>query len=133
VRRTPSDLHYGDRKLIAKEFPIGIDTEEFKASMATEETRAEMVRLRAGFQDRKIILGIDRLDYIKGIPQKLHAFDKMLRDNQEWADKVVLVQVCVPTRSTVTEYKKLRSEVEELVGRINGNHSMCLHNFLKKS
>lgn len=126
MRRTPSDLHYGKRKLIAEEFPIGIDPEDFRTSVASEDTQARLARLRKDFQGKKIILGVDRLDYIKGIPQKLHAFSKMLNDNPEWIGKVVLFQLCVPTRSTVPEYKALRAEVEELVGRINGNYGMRL-------
>jgi trehalose 6-phosphate synthase len=108
------------KKVIAQEFPIGIDPEEYRTSMASEATKSEMSRLRDNFQDKRIILGVDRLDYTKGIPQKLRAFEVMLIEHPELMGKVVLVQLCVPTRSTVAEYIQLRSEVEELIGRING-------------
>lgn len=85
-----------------------------------------MAILRKAFGDKKILVGVDRLDYTKGIPQKLRAYDKMLIDNPDWAGKVVMVQLCVPTRSTVPEYRNLRSELEGLVGYINGKHGRYL-------
>ena len=72
----------------------------------------------------KVITGVDRLDYIKGLPQKLRAFEHFLQDNPEMADKVVLIQVAVPSREDVKEYKELEAEVCEMVGRINGKFSM---------
>lgn len=65
-------------------------------------------------------MGVDRLDYIKGVPQKLHALEVFLADHPEWVGKVVLVQVAVPSREDVEEYQNLRAVVNELVGRING-------------
>lgn len=115
---------------MAQEFPIGIDPEEFRTSMASEATQSKLASLRHNFQGKKVILGVDRLDYIKGIPQKLYAFDKMLNENPNWIGKVVMFQLCVPTRSAVLEYKVLRKEVEGLVGRINGNHGLSFCAFL---
>jgi trehalose 6-phosphate synthase len=125
VRRTPSDLHYLDRKLIAHEFPLGIEPEEYRTSIESEATKTQITSLRKSFQDQKIILGVDRLDYTKGIPQKFYAFDRMLTENPEWIGKTTMIQLCVPTRPTVEEYKVLRNEVEALVGRINGKHGLC--------
>jgi len=71
-------------------------------------------------------VGVDRLDYTKGIPLKLLAFDKFLTDNPQWVGKVVLIQLAIPTRADVEEYKKLRQSVELLVGNINGKHGMNL-------
>lgn len=68
----------------------------------------------------KLIVGVDRLDYIKGVPQKLHALEVFLTEHPEWIGKVVLVQVAVPSRQDVEEYQNLRAVVNELVGRING-------------
>jgi trehalose 6-phosphate synthase len=69
---------------------------------------------------RQLILGVDRLDYSKGIPERLEAFARLLERYPEWRGKVSFVQVSVPTRSEVPEYAELRSRVEALVGRING-------------
>ncbi|KAE8690485.1 Alpha,alpha-trehalose-phosphate synthase 1 [Hibiscus syriacus] len=68
----------------------------------------------------KVMLGVDRLDMIKGIPQKILAFEKFLDENPIWRSKVVLLQIAVPTRTEVPEYQKLRSQVHAIVGRING-------------
>lgn len=73
-----------------------------------------------------MIVGVDRLDYIKGVPQKLHALEVFLTEHPEWIGKVVLVQVAVPSRQDVEEYQNLRAVVNELVGRINGKFGMYI-------
>lgn len=82
------------------------------------------------------MVGVDRLDYIKGVPQKLHALEIFLTEHPEWIGKVVLVQVAVPSRQDVEEYQNLRAVVNELVGRINGKFGtiefMPIH-FMHKS
>jgi trehalose 6-phosphate synthase len=84
----------------------------------------------------KVIVGVDRLDYIKGVPQKLHALELFLTQHPEWIGKVVLVQLAVPSRQDVEEYQNLRATVNELVGRINGRFGtvefMPIH-FMHKS
>lgn len=124
VRRSPSDLHYHDKKLIVDEFPIGICPNDLKNSVLSEATQHEVRQLARAFIGQRVILGIDRLDYIKGIPQKMRAFDKLLTDHPEWKGKAVLIQIAIPTRSDVEEYKMLRRQVEEIVGMINGKHGM---------
>ena len=81
---------------------------------------ARVEALKRRFEGVKIIVGVDRLDYIKGVPQKLHALEIFLSEHPEWIGKVVLVQVAVPSRQDVEEYQNLRASVNELVGRING-------------
>ena len=66
------------------------------------------------------MVGVDRLDYIKGFPEKLRAYETFLTDNPEWVGRAILIQVAIPTRGDVEEYQNLRSLVNELVGRING-------------
>jgi trehalose-6-phosphate synthase len=70
-----------------------------------------------------VIIGVDRLDYIKGIPHKLRALKRLFNQHPEWREKLVLVQIAVPTRLDVPEYQELKCEVEELVGSINGQFS----------
>jgi len=101
-------------------FPIGIDPERFTRALETDAVRAHMAELRLRFAGRKVMLGVDRLDMIKGIPQKLLGFEKFLEEHPEWRDRVLLVQIAVPTRSNVREYKRLANQVHEIVGRING-------------
>lgn len=101
-------------------FPIGIDPEKFVDALKTQKVQDRIAVLRQKFKGVKLIVGVDRLDYIKGVPQKLHALEVFLADHPEWVGKVVLVQVAVPSREDVEEYQNLRAVVNELVGRING-------------
>jgi trehalose 6-phosphate synthase len=96
--------------------PVGIDPDRFAADAA----QGNGDELALG--DRKLILGVDRLDYSKGIPERLEAFSHLLDRFPEWRNRVSFVQISVPTRSDVPEYGELRSRVEALVGRINGAH-----------
>ena len=93
-------------------------------------------QLEQRFDGVKLIVGVDRLDYIKGVPQKLHALELFLTQHPEWIGKVVLVQLAVPSRQDVEEYQNLRATVNELVGRINGRFGtvefMPIH-FMHKS
>ncbi|KAG6607944.1 Alpha,alpha-trehalose-phosphate synthase [UDP-forming] 1 [Cucurbita argyrosperma subsp. argyrosperma] len=101
-------------------FPIGIDSDRFIRALKTAEVQVRIEELKDRFKGRKVMLGVDRLDMIKGIPQKILAFEKFLEENTDWRDKVVLLQIAVPTRTDVPEYQKLTSQVHEIVGRING-------------
>jgi trehalose 6-phosphate synthase len=123
VGRSPNDLHYGGHKVIVHGFPIGIEPEEFKQKVETEEVQKEIAVLEDCFKEGKVIVGVDRLDYIKGIPQKLRAYDRFLTENPDWIGKVTLVQLAIPTRADVDTYKRLREEVERLVAHVNGKHS----------
>ncbi|MBC7974525.1 MAG: trehalose-6-phosphate synthase, partial [Myxococcales bacterium] len=101
--------------------PVGIDPDRFAEQAVPQPTEpSELGSFEAMLQGRKLILGVDRLDYSKGIPERLEAFARLLERFPEWRGKVSFVQVSVPTRSEVPEYAELRSRVESLVGRING-------------
>ncbi|GAB2236332.1 hypothetical protein Droror1_Dr00028055 [Drosera rotundifolia] len=101
-------------------FPIGIDSDRFIRGLEVPKVQDHIKELKERFAGRKVMLGVDRLDMIKGIPQKILAFEKFLEENPNWRDKVVLLQIAVPTRTDVPEYQKLTSQVHEIVGRING-------------
>lgn len=101
-------------------FPIGIDPEKFLEGLKNTKVQNRIASLESKFQGMKLMVSVDRLDYIKGIPQKLHALEVFLSNHPEWVGKVVLVQVAVPSRQDVEEYQNLRAVVNELVGRING-------------
>jgi trehalose 6-phosphate synthase/phosphatase len=102
--------------------PIGIDPDELEQLANTDEARAELRTLRERFRGKKIICGVDRLDYTKGIPQKLLAFEELLRTHPRLRNRVVLLQIASPSRTHVVEYQSLKREVDELVGRINGRY-----------
>lgn len=110
-----------DRSLDVRVFPIGIEPDGFAAAAATTDA-ADVAALRKSVGERKLLLGVDRLDYSKGIPERLEAFARLLELYPQWRGQVVFVQVSVPTRSDVPEYAELRQRVENLVGRINGNY-----------
>ncbi|KAF7803248.1 alpha,alpha-trehalose-phosphate synthase [UDP-forming] 1-like [Senna tora] len=84
-------------------FPIGIDSERFIRALELPQVQDHIRELKERFGGRKVMLGVDRLDMIKGIPQKILAFEKFLEENPDWHDKVVLLQIAVPTRTDVAE------------------------------
>ncbi|KAJ3338882.1 Trehalose-6-P synthase/phosphatase complex synthase subunit [Gonapodya sp. JEL0774] len=92
----------------------------FEHQLQQESTKMRIEELSSQFKGLKVIVGVDRLDYIKGVPKKFEAFELFLERHPEWREKVVLVQVAVPSRQDVEEYATLQSKVNELVGRVNG-------------
>ncbi|BGP26713.1 alpha,alpha-trehalose-phosphate synthase, glycosyltransferase family 20 protein [Rhodotorula toruloides] len=120
LKCTPNRIELVGRHASVGTFPIGIEPSQFDESLEKEEVQQRISTLRRRFEGVKLIVGVDRLDYIKGVPQKLHAMEVFLEEHPEWIGKVVLVQVAVPSRQDVEEYQNLRASVNELVGRING-------------
>lgn len=122
---TPNGIEFQGKIIACGAFPIGIDPEKFQEGLKKEKVQKRIAMLEQKFQGVKLMVGVDRLDYIKGVPQKLHALEVFLSDHPEWVGKVVLVQVAVPSRQDVEEYQNLRAVVNELVGRINGKFGEC--------
>jgi trehalose-6-phosphate synthase len=118
----PNAVEFEGRNVHVGTFPIGIDPEIYTEGLRDEGIIKRITQLKERFQGCKIIVGVDRLDYIKGVPQKMHAMEVFLSQHPEWVGKVVLVQLAVPSRQDVDEYQQLRSTVNELVGRINGQY-----------
>jgi trehalose 6-phosphate synthase len=111
------------RVVRAKAYPISIDVRGLEELARRPEThrRAKEIREEIG-NPRKVLLGVDRLDYTKGIRQRLRAFGELLRDKEINLDEAVFVQVATPSRERVEQYRMLRNDIEMLVGRINGDH-----------
>lgn len=101
-------------------YPISIDSEHFDKLTQQEETRKFVEKYKASKKDKKWILGVDRLDYIKGLKMKLQAFEEFLRRFPDQKEKVQMVQIVIPSRTDVPEYLKLKEQVEQLVSSING-------------
>lgn len=112
------------RKVHAGAFPIGIDTERFGKFAVSQEAKRRYDQLRSVLRDRKQIIGVDRLDYSKGIPDRLRAFGRLLDDYPENRNKASLLQVAPVSRGDVEAYAELRRELEELAGHINGVHGL---------
>jgi trehalose 6-phosphate synthase len=113
-------IRRGARRVRAGAFPISIDYNGFMRAAATEEVAAESRRLHKLLPRRRLVLGIDRLDYTKGIALRLRAFEELLERFPSMRGKVSLIQVVVPSREDVPEYARMKTEIEQLVGRING-------------
>ena len=92
--------------------------------MNSPETQKEVKRIRKIVGDRKLILSIDRLDYTKGILQRLEAFDCFMENNPEYMEKITLILLAVPSRTKVENYRLLKIQVDELVGKINGKYGI---------
>ncbi|KAG2147639.1 glycosyltransferase family 20 protein [Suillus clintonianus] len=132
----PNGVEFEGRLAHVGTFPIGIEPSSFIKNLEKESVKSRIAQLEQRFNGVKVIVGVDRLDYIKGVPQKLHALELFLTQHPEWIGKVVLVQLAVPSRQDVEDYQNLRSTVNELVGRINGRFGtvefMPIH-FMHKS
>ncbi|KAG2074159.1 glycosyltransferase family 20 protein [Suillus decipiens] len=132
----PNGVEFEGRLAHVGTFPIGIEPASFIKNLEKESVKSRITQLEQRFNGVKVIVGVDRLDYIKGVPQKLHALELFLTQHPEWIGKVVLVQLAVPSRQDVEDYQNLRSTVNELVGRINGRFGtvefMPIH-FMHKS
>ena len=116
------EVETNERKILVDAFPMGIDYNKYAISAAAPETLEREARYRTSLGEVKIILSIDRLDYSKGIPQRLKAFELFLEKYPEFRNNVSFFMIVVPSRDQVGKYKELKEEVDELVGRINGNY-----------
>lgn len=113
VNREELLVEYGGRTAQVGAFPLGIDFEHFQL-MARQAASDDLP------ETENIVLGVDRLDYTKGIPDRVRAFGRLLEQHPEHRGKVTLLQIAVPSRSQVGEYRMLKRELDELVGRLNG-------------
>jgi trehalose 6-phosphate synthase/phosphatase len=124
-----NQIHIDERIIVADSFPMGIDYDKFKDSAQKvilksvsekSELHLELDKYFLASPERKLILSIDRMDYTKGIPNRLKAFARFLEKYPEFRQKVTLIMLAVPSRGEVDHYQLLKKEVDELVGQING-------------
>lgn len=112
VDRDAGKVEHGQQTVSVTAFPLGIDCERY-ARWARDAPRRES-------GGERMVLGVDRLDYTKGLPEKIQAFARLLELHPEHRERVVLLQVAEPSRGQVPEYQRLKRQVDELVGRVNG-------------
>ncbi|WP_432571542.1 alpha,alpha-trehalose-phosphate synthase (UDP-forming) [Kineococcus sp. SYSU DK005] len=118
----------GGREVRAASFPISIDFRALDELAQREDVKARAAEIRRDLGDPEhLLLGIDRLDYTKGILHRLKAFEELLDDGRISAGEAALVQVATPSRERVEQYVQLRQDVEVTVGRVNGTHSTIAH------
>jgi trehalose 6-phosphate synthase len=112
-----------DRHTRIAAFPIGIDTEAFAAAAREADTTPDTKRLKESLRGRSLVLGVDRLDYSKGLPKKIEAFGQLLERWTEHRSHVIFMQISPTSRDTVAQYRALRREVEAVAGRLNGKYA----------
>jgi alpha,alpha-trehalose-phosphate synthase [UDP-forming] len=117
------DVILGTRVVRVGAFPIGIDFRSFDETARSAEVARRMAELREQIGPAHLILGVDRLDYTKGLVERLEAFRNALQRHRELREQVLLFQVVVPSRESVPEYQALKGHIEQLVGEINGEFS----------
>jgi trehalose 6-phosphate synthase len=118
--RNDGGIAIGDRVVRAEAFPIGIDGEQFASLAATPEAIRQGRRLRASARNCDLMLSVDRLDYTKGVPERLKALGRLFEAYPTRRRQVIAVMVASPSRSDVPQYKQLRDQAESEVGHING-------------
>lgn len=114
-------LFYKDRQIVVEAFPMGIDSDKFKKLTKNEKVAKYTASFKASLKNVKAILSIDRLDYSKGILQRLQAFELLLQSYPEYIGKLALYMIVVPSRDTVPKYKELKDQIDQVVGNINAH------------
>lgn len=112
------------RKIYVEVFPMGIDFDKYMKLAQSDVVQEKSVQLKTHYQDRKVILCIDRLDYSKGIIERLKAFEKLLHEQPELHSKIVLYMIVVPSRDNVEQYAILKDDIDRMVGNINANYGI---------
>ena len=122
-RRELQLIRFEKREIRVGHFPIGIDFDSFEHGAKSETVEQRAQRLRVTFPGCQLILGSDRLDYSKGIPERLRAFRTALERHPELRGRVILIQVVVPSRVEIPRYHEFKERIDRLVGDINGRFS----------
>ncbi len=112
--------HCNGRVTLIRSFPIGIDFDEFNTHAQQPEIAARVAEIRGDMRGRQVILGVDRLDYTKGLPERLRAFQHLFATYKNLRRQVSLVQIVVPSRENIPKYRELKVETETLISQING-------------
>jgi trehalose 6-phosphate synthase/phosphatase len=124
-------VRVGDREVMLGAFPMGVDAADFQRRSVTTAVRTQVDEIRRECGTRQLVVGIDRLDYTKGIPRRLQAVERLLDQNPHLADSIRYIQVAVPTRGGVDAYQRFKRDIEQTIGRINGKygtlHSVPVH------
>jgi trehalose 6-phosphate synthase len=110
----------GNRKVKASCFPIGVDFEDFTEAVKSDETQQAYRRLLQSAEGKSVIVGVDRLDYSKGIEERFWGYRRFLEEHPDYHRHVLLLQVAPPSRGEVHTYEAIRERLDELSGRING-------------
>lgn len=121
--RNIDHIYLDDRIIKTSTFPMGIDYTKYSNIKGNEQVMQETEQYREMLGGKKAIISIDRLDYTKGVLNRLKGYAQFLNDNPQWHEKVVLVMLVVPSREGVESYQAMKKQIDEYIGKINGNYS----------
>lgn len=116
------EVSVGHHRAKVDAFPMGIDYQTYATARERPEVQAEISRIRENVGGMRVILSVDRLDYTKGVIQRLEAYDCFLEENPQFHGKVILALLAVPSRTDVHQYQRLKRHLDELIGRISGKY-----------
>jgi len=116
-------IYTEDRIVKVETFPIGINFEKFENASKSPDVQMEIEKLQNTLVEKKLIFSVDRLDYTKGLLDKLKGIKYFLENYPEWHQKIIFNMVVVPSRDTIPRYSKMKKELESIVGQINGKYS----------
>lgn len=119
---TMGSVAVGHRTLRVDTFPMGIEYDKYSSATQLPEVHEEQAEIAAIMAGRQAVLSVDRLDYTKGIINRLRGFEAFLERNPSWREKVKLILIVVPSREAVDEYDNMKHQIDETVGRINGQY-----------
>ena len=123
VERVDNKIIYKGRTISVEALPISIDYKEIEKIATSEPTELKLAELKKMYAGQLVGLGVDRLDYTKGVNEKLEGLEYFLDNNPEYIKRLSYIQIAVPTRSNVHDYMKIKRQTDEMVGRINGKFS----------
>ena len=123
VDRERGEVTIGARRVRVGAFPLGIPADFFAGLAASDRVRARVARIRRAIATPIMILGVDRLDYTKGILERIRGFERFLEQHPQWRRRVTLALIAVPSRTKVGDYAILKRELDELVGNVVGRYS----------
>jgi trehalose 6-phosphate synthase/phosphatase len=119
-KHSEAGISVGDRIVSAGTYPMGIDYEKYAQAAVSDEVQRARADLKSTLQGCRLVLSIDRLDYTKGIVNRLRGYELFLEQNPNWHEKVVLALVVTPSRVGVQHYSETKTQIETMVGQING-------------
>jgi len=117
------NLQYQNRLIRADLFPIGVDVKKFRNAANDAEVLEHRRGIRKNFEDKKIIFSVDRLDYTKGLMDRLNGFEHFLEQHPEWKEKIVFILNVIPSRDEIQAYNERKKQMEEKISTINGKFS----------
>ncbi|MCL4790861.1 MAG: glucosylglycerol-phosphate synthase [Gammaproteobacteria bacterium] len=123
VATMATGLRHGERTVRLGAHPVGTDVGRIRECMALPQVQSDIATIRTEIGDRKLVLAIERLDYGKGILEKLQAFERLLDSDPAMRGTLTLMLVCVPAAREMTVYRALQTQIDQAVGRINGRYS----------